>query len=94
MRIKLEYEDGPVFSTVLKMPGTLGGPVKYRAMMVKINGRPFTAWRDISEYEMYYHSEGYMREVDNALAAAMEKMLTKVFLDACAAVPEGTDLLS
>jgi hypothetical protein len=88
VRIRLEYEDGPVFAT-------LGGPLgSYRTLLVKINGKPFTAWcvLDSTGYMSIDH-ERYAKEIDKALVASMERMLGKVFLDACAAVPEGTDLM-
>lgn len=88
MRIKLEYEDGPVFSTVQYPSG------RYRAMMIKIDGKPFTTWRTIEAREFYLSGsdQQYLEEIDKTLVASMERMLTKVFLDAVAAVPEGTEL--
>jgi hypothetical protein len=97
MRIRLEYEDGPVFSTMSHpLPGTIE---EFRAMTVRINGKPFSVWRTVDPFETNRamrgakHGEEYMRHVDEALIAAMEKMLTKIFEDACAAVEPGTELL-
>jgi hypothetical protein len=86
MRIRLDFDDGPVFSTVR----WLGG--RHRALVVKINGKPFSVWRTLEDYEQY-RGEDYMRAVDDALIAAMEQMFTNIFMDACAAIPDGTELL-
>jgi hypothetical protein len=89
MRIRLEYDDGPVFSTV-KMP--IAGD--YRALLVRINGKPFSVWRTLDVAARFIGDEKrYMEEVDRLLVAAMERMFEKVFMDACAAIPEGTDLM-
>jgi hypothetical protein len=89
VRIKLEYEDGPVFGTFLAEPAGL-----YRSMIVKINGKPFVVWAKL-ETETYYMQDKsrYVEEIDKALIASMERMLTKAFNDACAAVPEGVDMM-
>jgi hypothetical protein len=89
MRIRLEYEDGPVF-------GTFRGPLEdsYRAVLVKINGKPFTVWRTLNlTYGYLMGDKRYIEEVDKALIASMERMLEKILFDACAAIPEGTNLL-
>jgi len=95
MRIRLEYDDGPVFSTVSHpIPGTMEN---FRAMTVRINGKPFSVWRTVDPIEMDFHrtigNKDYMEEVDRALIAAMEKMFEKILLDACAAIEPGTELL-
>ncbi len=87
MRLKLDPDDIHTFSTIQHpMLGT------HRTLVVKINGKAFNVWRSIDGLE-FYSGEGYMQEVDRMLVASMERMLTKVFVDACAAVPEGTELL-
>lgn len=90
MRLKLDIDDGLRFST-LSNP-TLGS---YRTLMVKVNGKAFSVWMTMDEHRALYLRDDrhYMEEVDAALVAAMEKMLTKLFNDACAAVPVGTELL-
>jgi hypothetical protein len=90
MRIKLDYEDNPIFST-LAMSGTSD---KYRQLMVNINGKLFCVWRTIDKQREYLLCEDYMKNIDAALIERMEKMLTKVFEDACAAVEVGKDLLA
>lgn len=89
LRLELEYDDRPVFST-FRTP--MAGD--YRALLVRINGKPFTAWRTLDiAYNYLRDDERYVEEIDKALVAALERMLEKVFLDACAAIPEGTDLM-
>jgi hypothetical protein len=90
MRLRLEFEDVVAFSTIS------GGPLgDYRALMVKINGKPFSVWRtlDVANWYLLRDDKHYVEEIDKALVAAMERMLEKVFMDACAAIPEGTDLM-
>ena len=92
MRIKLEYDDGPVFSTLTHpIPGTTD---KLRCMIVKINGKPFSVWRTVDPVEIdHYRGRDSAYEIDQALVAAMEKMFEKIFLDACAAIEPGTEWL-
>ena len=89
MRIKLEYDDGPVFATVKVPVGR--GLSDYRALTVKINGKPFSTWVNYSPF--YSVDEHYLRMIDEQLIASMERIFEKIFMDACAAVKEGTDLL-
>jgi hypothetical protein len=95
MRIKLEYDDGPVFSTLTNP--LLKGQEKFRTMMVRINGKPFSVWRTVDPLELEFRSirgtQDYMKAVDEALVAAMEKMFTRIFEDAVAAIEPGTELL-
>ena len=96
VRIRLEYDDRPVFSTLTRPDlGARGVPTTYRTMMVRVGGRTFNVWRTVDQYEMYIDSvrEDYINEIDRALVAAMEQMLTQVFVNACAAVPDGAQLL-
>lgn len=86
MKIKLEYGDGPVFTTIHHPYGAS------RTMLVKVGGKAFNVWRTVDPMEGEF-SPDYTNEVDRVLAAAMERMLTNLFLDACAAVQEGVDLL-
>jgi len=90
MRLKLDLEDCVRFST-LSHP-TQGS---YRCLQVKVNGKVFSVWQTMDEYRALYLRDDmdYMAVMDAALVAAMEKMLSKILADACAAVPEGTDLL-
>ena len=85
MKILLEPEDAH-FST-------LSGPfVRYRALLVKVNGKPFVTTRTVENFRESY-DDTFSKSVDLALIESMERMLTKVFNDACAAVPEGVDLM-
>lgn len=88
MRIRLDYEDNPVFTTIT---APLIG--KYRTLIVKINGKPFSAWRTINEYEFFHNDERYIKQVDEMLIGVMERMFEKIFVDACGAIPEGKNLL-
>ena len=89
MRFRLEWEDDPVFATARN---PLMGD--YRALTVKINGKPFSVWVALDVMNRYRVDDpDYMRMVDEQLIATMERMFAKVFIDACAAIPEGTDLL-
>lgn len=88
MRIKLEWEDGPVFASV-KAPGL--GQGDYRALTVKIHGKPFSVW--VNYITFFADDPSYMRSVDEQLVASMERMFARIFTDACAAIPEGTDLM-
>ena len=56
MRLKLEYDDAPVF-------GTIKGPLKseLRALVVKINGKPFTTWARLETYMYRVYDDEYMR---------------------------------
>lgn len=89
MRLKLEHDDNLTFGTFQHSAG------QYRTMMVTIGEKKFNVWRTVEPHESAYHygDESYMREIDRALVAAMEQMLTKLFTDACAAVKEGAQLL-
>jgi len=86
MRISLEYEDEPAFATVRH--SKVGD---YRVLLVKVNGKPFSTWANVAP--IFLGDRHYMEQIDRSLVAAMERMLKKVFTDACAAIPEGTDLL-
>ena len=85
MKILLEHEDTH-FST-------LSGPfARYRVLMVRVNGKPFVTIRTVENFREFY-DEDFSKSVDKLLVDSMEKMLSKVFNDACAAVPEGVDLM-
>jgi hypothetical protein len=88
MRLKLEYEDDPVFATVKYRKSD------YRALTLKINGKPFSVWVTLDlVYQFRRDDPDYMREIDRSLVAAMERMLEKIFLDAVGAIPDGSDLM-
>lgn len=96
MRIKLEYEDRLVFSTVI-IPAP-GLQLQQRTLVVKVGDKAFSVWCSIEPLEVwqwrgYGEPNRYLQEIDAALIAAMEQMLTKILADACAAVPEGANLL-
>ena len=85
MKIILERDDA-TFST-------LSGPfARYRVFMVKVNGKPFVTSRTVENFSETY-DKNFSMSVDEALIDAMERMLTKVFNDACSAIPEGVDLM-
>jgi hypothetical protein len=90
MRIRLEYDDRPLFTT---LTGPLG---QHRVLLIRVNGKRFTVWRMLRGDEFLFARDDklYLEEVDKALIASMEKLFEKMFLDACAAIPEGTDLLT
>lgn len=96
MRIKLEYDDGPVFGlTTHPLPGV---EETLRYLMVRIDGKPFSVWRTMDPYEQLCfctpeQQKDYLQAVDNALVAAMEKMFEKILTEACAAIAPGTELL-
>lgn len=92
MRIKLDYEDRLAFSTI-GSPGL--GQQQHRTLAIRTGGKNFAVWRTVEPIELAYHAgdESYMREIDRMLVASMERMLTKLFTDAVAAVPEGAELL-
>lgn len=88
MRLRLEYEDYPAFATMM-FQGQ-----RYRAMTVKVHGKPFSVWVRLDlVFQGMEDDPAYMKEIDDNLVAAMERMLTNLFYEVCAAVPEGTDLL-
>ena len=85
MKIILERDD-VTFST-------LSGPfARYRVLMVKVNGKPFVTTRTVENFRET-REDNFAKYVDHALIESMERMLTKVFNDACAAIPEGVDLM-
>jgi hypothetical protein len=88
MRLRLEYDDDPVFATVGRNTEI------YRTLMVKINGKPFSVWVTLDiVYELRRDDPNYIREIDRSLVAAMERMFERIFTEACAAIPEGTNLM-
>lgn len=94
MRIKLDLDDRLAFSTVT-VP-TLG--LQQRTLIVKVGGKAFSVWHSLEPSQIWpwnglSEPNRYMQEIDVALVAAMEQMLSKLLTDACAAVPEGTSLL-
>lgn len=65
MRLKLEYEDDPVFATVKYRKSD------YRALTLKINGKPFSVWVTLDlVYQFRRDDPDYMREIDRSLVAA------------------------
>jgi len=88
MRLRLEWEDDLAFATVQSSGGD------YRALTLKINGKPFSVWVTLDVvYQFRRDDPNYIREIDKSLIAAMERMFEKVFFDAVGAIPAGTDLM-
>jgi hypothetical protein len=87
MRIKLDLED---FKFV-----DLWGPMnlKHRALVVHVEGRPFSVFRSITPDEMFRSSPEQMEYVDRYLVQQMEVMLAQIMREACAAIPDGTKIL-
>lgn len=95
MRIKLDLEDRLAFAT-LSSPELAGHGLaaQYRCLVIKVGGKDFTVTRVLNGMDYYHMHDGqYIQEIDRALVAAMEQMLSKLLTDACAAVPVGVDLL-
>jgi hypothetical protein len=88
MKLRIEWEDDPVFATV-KYNGS-----DYRALTLKIKGKPFSTWVTLDVVYQYRRDDpNYMREIDRSLIGAMERMFEKIFMDAIGAIPDGTDLM-
>lgn len=89
MRIKLDIEDVAFVSTSIQHLGDL------RWMVVRVGERQFCVRREIKgTAALYFDREKYIRQVDELLIREMEVMLAKVFVDACEAVPPGTELVA
>ena len=85
MKIELEREDA-TFST-------LSGPYgSYRALMVRIGGKPFVTTRTVESFHEAHPQ--YAKNVDEILIKAMERILTKILEKACLEVPEGVELIN
>jgi hypothetical protein len=85
MKIKLELDDFRFGTTRNEVTGEV------RWLLVTIEGKPFLVWRRMDGYRWPdpKRDESY----DRLLVEKMEFMLRKVFVDACAAIPPGTQLL-
>jgi hypothetical protein len=85
MKIKLEFDDCR-FATTRE---NIGGETRW--LMVTIEGKPFAVCRtmDGSRWPDKQRDEYF----DRLLIENMERILRKVFVDACKAIPEGTNLL-
>lgn len=82
MRIKLDFEDYHYVTTF----SPLG---EHRFLIVSVDGKPFGVHRQIEAFS----SERSKEYIDRYLVEQMEVMLRKIFTDACAAIPEGTEIL-
>ncbi len=83
MKIQLELEDFRFVTTRDSFTG------ENRWLLVKIGQREFFVKRNTSLGQSKQEEEW----VDRFLAEKMELMLTKVFLESCAAFKEGQDIL-
>lgn len=66
-----------------------------RWLVVNIGGKQFHVRREFTDDSVLYGSqyrEKFMEYVDELLVKQMEHMLTKIFENACGAVPEGVDI--
>ena len=86
IHLELDHEDGFRFLTTRSAVGP------YRALQIKINGRPFATWYRLDDQRMSY-DENYMKNVDQELARQFERMVEKLLAKAIADAPEGVDLL-
>ena len=84
MRIKLELEDFRFATT-----RWAGGDTRW--LQVVVGGKPFSVWVTLDRNDVF-RGLHYGEEVDKSLIAQMEYMLAKILTDACAAIPEGTQL--
>ena len=84
MEIKLELEDFE-FATTLSQFGDT------RFLVVVVEGKPFSVYRQLDPRP--FRSPERDACVDRVLIEKMEFMLRKVFVDACKAIPYGTNLL-
>jgi hypothetical protein len=82
MRIKLEMGDYQYVTTI----SPLG---EHRFLIIHVNGKPFGVHRTIDQFS----SQSTREFTDRWLVEQMEKMLRKVFVDACAAIEPGTEIL-
>jgi hypothetical protein len=82
MRIKLDLEDYRYVTTF----STIG---EHRFLIVNVDGKPFGVHRQIERFS----SEHQKEYIDRYLVERMEVMLRKILTDACAAIPEGTEIL-
>ena len=89
MRIKLDIEDVAFATTSIHHLGDM------RWMTVRVGERQFCVRREIKgTAALYFDGEKYIRQVDELLIREMEVMLGRVFVDACEAVPQGTELVA
>lgn len=86
MRILLERDD----ATFTTFAGPNG---RCRALLVRVNGKPFFVTRSYETFREQYDPE-YSKHMDEILVGCMERVMTKVFNDACGAIPEGVELLA
>ena len=85
MKIKLELDD---FRFCTTRDITIG---EIRWLVVRIDGKPFAVSRVMNP--KVFRSKEEDEFFDRSLIELMEMMLRKVFVDACAAVPVGKNLL-
>jgi hypothetical protein len=86
MKIKLELEDFRFATTRENAYG------EARWLIVHIEGKPFCVWRQLTP-QGGFRNPKEDEYIDRLLIEKMELMLRKVFVDACAAIPPGTELL-
>ena len=85
MKIKLELEDF-CFATTR---GATTGDIRW--LLVEVGGKQFSVYSVMSPKP--FQSPERNEYFDRMLIERMEVMLRKVFVDACKAIPEGTNLL-
>ena len=84
MKIKLELEDYRLATT----RENIGGETRW--LMVKIGEKPLAVWVKL---DTYHWPDPKMEEFyERQLVERMEFMLEKILKDACAAIPEGTEI--
>jgi hypothetical protein len=82
MKIKLEFED-------YKYVTTFSSFGEHRFLIVRVDGKPFGVHRVIDKFS----SEATKQYIDKYLVEQMEVMLRQIFVDACAAIEPGTEIL-
>lgn len=82
MKIKLELEKFR-YVTTFSMLG------EHRFLIVNVDGKTFGVHRQIERFS----SESTKEYIDRYLVEQMEAMLRQIFVDACAAIEQGTEIL-
>jgi hypothetical protein len=86
MKIKLELEDFEFATTDWEF-GTL------RWLIVKVGGKKFNVRRSLGRADLWEDVERRNEEIDRYLINQMGHILGQILEDACAAIPDGTEIL-
>lgn len=85
MHIELDQRD----ATFTNLSGPFG---TYRALIVRIAGKPFFTMRSIETF--MEHNPNYAENTDRVLIQSMAHILTRILEKSCLEVPEGVELLT